>query len=261
MKKDVIKLIDIHTHILFDVDDGPKNESDSLNMLKQAAMEGITDIVCTSHAMHPQYHVQYSKVEEQVSALQQLLQDHQISITLHTGHEVRLNDELLPRLQQKQLHTLAHSHYILLELPSNTIPAYTKEMIRRLKSAGYTPILAHPERNHAIRENPKRLDDLILEGAFTQITTGSLTGLFGKEVQRLSLALVRANYIHTIGSDAHNVSTRKFCYQAALQYLAKKNEVEVVDRLLMNNASVLANKPIMPLELEDIAVRKRWLLF
>jgi len=211
--------------------------------------------------MHPQYHVQYSKVQALVHDLQQLLLQNQIPITLHTGHEVRLNDELLAHLQQKQLHTLAHTNYILLELPSNTIPAYTKEMIRHLKCAGYTPILAHPERNLAIRENPKRLDVLIQEGAFTQITTGSLTGLFGKEVQRLSLALVRANYIHTIGSDTHNVSTRKFCYQEALQYLEKKNEIEMVERLLMNNANVLANKPIMRFELEDLVVKKRWLIF
>ncbi len=230
-------------------------------MLEQAAREGITDIVCTSHAMHPQYHVQYSKVQALVHDLQQLLLQNQIPITLHTGHEVRLNDELLAHLQQKHLHTLAHTNYILLELPSNTIPAYTKEMIRHLKCAGYTPILAHPERNLAIRENPKRLDVLIQEGAFTQITTGSLTGLFGKEVQRLSLALVRANYIHTIGSDTHNVSTRKFCYQEALQYLEKKNEIEMVERLLMNNANVLANKPIMRFELEDLVVKKRWLIF
>ncbi len=257
----MIKMIDLHAHILFDVDDGPKDRTESLNMLKHAAREGITDIVCTSHAMHPQYHVQYSKVQAIVHDLQQLLLHHQIPITIHTGHEVRLNDELLVHLQQKQLHTLAHTDYILLELPSNTIPAYTKEMIRRLKCAGYTPILAHPERNLAIRENPKRLDVLIHEGAFTQITTGSLTGLFGKEVQRLSLALVRANYIHTIGSDAHNVSTRKFCYQEALQYLEKKNEMEMIERLLMNNANVLANKPIMRFELENIVVKKRWLMF
>ncbi|UZN00427.1 hypothetical protein OL548_13010 [Lysinibacillus sp. MHQ-1] len=62
----------------------------------------------------------------------------------------------MAHLQQKQLHTLAHTHYILLELPSTTIPAYTKEIIRRLKCAGYIPILAHPERNLAIRENPKK---------------------------------------------------------------------------------------------------------
>ncbi|UZN00426.1 hypothetical protein OL548_13005 [Lysinibacillus sp. MHQ-1] len=66
-------MIDLHAHILFDVDDGPKEETDSLNMLRQAAREGITDIVCTSHAMHPHYHVPYRKVEALVRYLQQLL--------------------------------------------------------------------------------------------------------------------------------------------------------------------------------------------
>ncbi|WP_230874895.1 tyrosine-protein phosphatase [Lysinibacillus cavernae] len=259
--KDVIIMIDLHAHVLYGVDDGPKNEMDSLYMLRQAAREGITDIICTSHAMHPQFHVPYSKVEDQVKDLQQLLQHHQIHITLHTGHEIRLHEELPTLLQQQQLHPLAQSKYILFELPSSTIPAYTIEMIRQLKSSGYRPILAHPERNFAIRENPKRLDALIQQGVFTQLTAGSLTGLYGKEVQRLSLALVRANYIHTIGSDAHNIRTRSFCYQAALHYLEKKKEVDTINHLLNNNASVLANKPIFPLELGDIAIKKRWPIF
>lgn len=259
--KDVMILIDLHAHVLYGVDDGPKNERDSLNMLRQAAKEGITEIICTSHAMHPQYHVPYKKVEERVKSLQQLLQHEQIPITLHTGHEIRLHDELPTLLQQQQLHTLAKSNYILLELPSSTIPAYTVEMIRQLKIAGYKPILAHPERNMAIRENPKRLNALIQQGVFTQLTAGSLTGLYGKEVQRLSLALVRANYIHMIGSDAHDLRTRCFYYQAALQYLERKKEGDSINRLLTNNASILANKPILPLELDDMALRKRWYFF
>lgn len=261
MMKDVMTMIDLHAHILNGVDDGPKNEMDSLNLLKQATREGITEIICTSHAMHPQYHVPYRKVAEQVKDLQQLLLQHEIPITLHTGHEIRLHDELPALLQQQQLHTLAQSNYILLELPSSTIPAYTLEMIKQLKSSGYIPILAHPERNFAIRENPKKLATLIQQGVFTQLTTGSLIGSYGKEVQRLSLALVRGNYIHTIASDAHDTQKRNFCYLAALQYLEKKKEVDTINRLLNNNAKVLANKPILPLELDDITLKKRWYFF
>lgn len=259
--KDVIIMIDLHAHILYAVDDGPKNEMDSLAMLKQAAKEGITEIICTSHARHPQYHVTYRKVVEQVNELQQLLHQHQIPITLHTGHEIRLHDNLPTLLQQQQLHPLAQSKYILLELPSSTIPAYTIEMIRSLKTFGYIPILAHPERNFAIKENPKKLEALIQQGVLTQLTTGSLTGLYGKDIQRLSLALVRANYIHTIGSDAHDLHKRSFFFQSALHYLEKKKEIDTITRLLDNNARVLANKPILPLELDDMAIKKRWLIF
>ena len=254
-------MIDIHAHVLFGVDDGPKNKAESLKMLQQASSEGITEIICTSHVMHPQYHVNYSLVEEQTIYLRQVLEEHHIPIILHTGHEVRLHEELHTLIMQKQVHTLADSNYILLELPSSTIPAYTKRMIILLKAAGYTPILAHPERNYAIREKPTRLEILIREGALTQITAGSLTGLYGKEVQRLSLALVRANYIHTFGSDAHNVTSRPFLYNRALNYLEKQKELDAVDQLLKNNALVIANKPILPLELDKIYTKKWWAFF
>ncbi|MGE7997351.1 tyrosine-protein phosphatase [Lysinibacillus sp. NPDC093190] len=254
-------MIDIHAHLLFGVDDGPKNEAESLKMLQQTSSEGITEIICTSHAMHPQYHVNYSVVEEQTTYLQQLLEEHQIPIKLHTGHEVRLHEDLHTLIKQKQLHTLANSNYILLELSSSTIPAYTRKMIILLKAAGYTPILAHPERNYAIREKPTRLEILIQEGALTQITAGSLIGFYGKEVQRFSLALVRANYIHTFGSDVHNVTSRPFFYKAALNYLEKQKELDAVDQLLKNNELVIANKQILPLELDKIYSKKWWRIF
>lgn len=257
----MIHLIDIHTHILFDVDDGPETEEESLQMLKQAVQEGITEIISTSHALNPRFDVSFSIVETKLKHLRKLIAQYELPLTLQSGQEIRLNDQLVHLLDHKQLHVLANSNYVLLEFPSCMVPLYTKDMILALKSSGYTPIIAHPERNRAIAEQPKRLEQLIREGALAQMTAGSLVGHFGKAVQKLSLELVRANYVHVYGSDAHNLTTRPFLFQEGLAYLEKKKELDTVDIFLENNRRIINNQPIIMLEPADIRSESWWRFF
>jgi len=254
-------MIDIHSHILFNVDDGPKTLEDSINMLKTAANEGITNIISTSHSKHPQYDVPAQVVTEQVKQLQEELDYRQIPLTIHTGHEVRLNDKLVELYRSKQIHTLANTNYLLLELPSNSVPHYTKNIVQALMEEGITPIIAHPERNKGIAEKPERLERLIREGAIAQITAGSVAGHFGKSIQKLSLDLIRGNLVHLYGSDAHNLSTRPFLYKSGLSYLEKKKMTEFVDILLENNFNLLKNRPLTLFEPEIVKNRKWWNLF
>lgn len=251
-------MIDIHSHILFNVDDGPKTIEESLNMLKKAASEGITDIISTSHSIHPQFDVPFKVVNEQVRQLQDELTKQQIPLKIHVGHEVRLNEKLVELCQTNQVHKLAHSNYLLLELPSNQVPFYTKNIVQALVTEGITPIIAHPERNKGIAEKPERLERLIREGAVAQITASSIAGHFGKSVQKLSLALVRANLVHTYGSDAHNLSTRPFLFEQGLAHLEKHKLLESVDLLLENNIRIVENKPLALFEPEAVKMNKWW---
>lgn len=193
-------MIDIHSHILFDVDDGPKTIEETLCLFEQAVLEGITTIVSTSHALHPLYNVPFNVVNEQIKQLQMAIDQRNMPLKLYTGQEVRLAGNILELYEKKQLHTLAHSNYLLLELPpSNHIPKYTKDIIYSLLTAGITPIIAHPERNRVITENPSHLEQIIREGALAQITAGSLAGLFGKAIQKLSIKFVaRILSIHMV---------------------------------------------------------------
>lgn len=251
-------MIDMHSHILWNVDDGPKSLEESIKMLQQAVKEGITDIISTSHSQHPQYDVPFEIVSEQIQILQQELISRNIPLTIHSGHEVRLNEKLISLIQEGQIHKLAHSNYLLLELPSSHVPNYTKNIIHALAIEGITPIIAHPERNKGIAEKPERLERLIREGAMAQITAGSLAGHFGKSVQKLSLDLVRANLVHTYGSDVHNLTTRPFLFEEGLAFLEKKKELDLVDILLWNNKKIITNEPFMILEPEKLKKRKWW---
>ncbi|RHW39570.1 capsular biosynthesis protein [Lysinibacillus yapensis] len=251
-------MIDMHSHILWNVDDGPETIEQSLTLLEQAAKEGITDIISTSHCQHPQYDAKYNVVLEQVQQLQQELKNRQIPLTLHTGHEVRLTEKLIPSIKEGSIHVLANSKYLLLELPSSHIPHYTKNIIHALLVEGITPIIAHPERNKGIAEKPERLERLIREGALAQITAGSLAGHFGRSVQKLSLNLVRANLVHTYGSDVHNLSTRPFLFEKGLQFLKKKKEFEAVEMLLHNNKKILENRSFILFEPEKVKPKRWW---
>ncbi|MEG0576855.1 MAG: CpsB/CapC family capsule biosynthesis tyrosine phosphatase [Bacilli bacterium] len=89
------------------------------------------------------------------------------------------------------------------------------------------------------------MEYLIFQGAFAQITSGSLTGHFGQTIQKLSLDLVRVNLVHTYGSDVHNLRTRPFPFDEGLCYLEKKKELDAVDILLGNNARIIHNEPLL----------------
>ena len=143
-------MIDIHSHILYGVDDGPKSVEEALDMLEQAVEEGITEIISTSHSFHPQYNVLSSVVTQQVTSLQQHINELQIPLQIHCGQEVRLVENIISLLENGEILTLANSNYLLLELPSSTVPNYTKRIINQLQVRGITPIIAHPERNKAI---------------------------------------------------------------------------------------------------------------
>lgn len=254
MEIEVVIIVDIHSHILWGVDDGPKSMNQSLNILEQVVKEGITSLISTSHSNHPRYNTGYQMVTEQVEYLQQLLIENNIPLTLYTGHEVRLSEKIMPLYHTKHIHTLANSNYLLLELPSHTVPFYINHMIAALLMEGITPIIAHPERNLSIAEKPSRLLQLIHQGALAQITAGSLTGHFGRNVQKLSLNLVNANLVHCYGSDVHNMSTRPLLFEKGLRYLEKKKHLGAVDILLENNERIIQNKPLIiqePLEIES----------
>ncbi|AWE06749.1 capsular biosynthesis protein [Lysinibacillus sp. 2017] len=254
-------MVDMHCHILWNEDDGPTSKAETMKLIEQAVKEGITTIISTSHSNHPLYDVEYNVVTNQVGILQNELINNNIPLTLYTGHEVRLSEKIIPLYQTKQIHTLANSQYLLLELPAYTVPNYTKHIIHALLMEGITPIIAHPERNKAIAEKPDRLVELIRQGALSQITAGSLIGHFGRAVQKLSLDLVKANLVHVYGSDAHNLLTRPFLFDEGLCYLEKKKELDTVDILLENNERIIQNKPFLIKEPEEMDTAKWWKIF
>lgn len=254
-------MIDTHAHILAELDDGAQTFNDTKRLLDKAAEEQITGIITTPHAFHPNFKTDLAAVKNQLAITRRYIEQQQLPIKLYSGQECRLSEKLPALLAAGEALTLADSRYVLLELPSSGVPAYTVPLIQQLIVGGYVPIIAHAERNQGIIEKPERLRRLLLHGALAQVTAGSVAGSFGKAIQRTALDLIDANLIHVYGSDVHNMDKRPFLFNAGLDFLEKKNRHEIVDIFLENNERILVDGHLMVLEPQDIPKPKWWNVF
>lgn len=251
-------MIDIHSHVLYGLDDGPDSMEGTMKIIRSAVNEGITDLIATPHVHNPHFHVTAEEASKQVVEIMEYIEVEKIPLRVHIGQEVRIHDSIIKNYKAGELLTLANSRYMLLELPSQTVPSYTVKVIEQLTEIGIIPIIAHPERNRAIAEKPERLQRLIRHGAYAQITAGSVSGHFGKGIQDLSLRLIEANCIHTYGSDVHNMETRPLEYAKGLELLENRKFEDIVGVFLENNTRILEDKPLIQLEMGEVRKKSWW---
>lgn len=249
-------MIDMHAHIIWGVDDGPKTFEETQQLIRLAEKEGIEHIIATSHALHPSYHADIEEVKEKLQRLTDWIAEQGIDMKISLGHEIRVTEKLIKELQLNQVATLNQTQYVLIEFPSATVPLFAKEVVKQLLNRGYFPIIAHPERNKLLANQPEKLRELIELGAYAQVTAGTLAGAFGKDVQKVALHMLDEGLIHCYGSDVHNESTRNFKFDAGLTVLENKNRQEVVEYLLENNERLIENKLLLKIEKKDTVLKR-----
>ncbi|WP_404405229.1 tyrosine-protein phosphatase [Jeotgalibacillus malaysiensis] len=238
-------MIDIHCHILPGVDDGAQDYHDSLKMANQAVQNGITHIIATPHHQTRRFQNEAQNVIEAVADLNEYFQDHQVDLKVHPGQEIRLYGEIVAELKSGLDLPIASADnpYVLVEFPSSQVPAFAERVLYEMLVEGYRPIIAHPERNSAIVEDPEKLYQLINQGAIAQLTAASLAGEFNKSVQRFSMELIESNLVHVIASDAHNTDFRGFANQKAYELLDQK--FGLAEQFQMNAQNIMEGKQII----------------
>lgn len=201
-------MIDTHLHILPGVDDGPETVQESLELARALVEEGIHSAIATPHYNDefPQHSA--AEIRERVYYLQQELDRHGIPLRLMAGHEALIKAGLVEDIQAERLATLNGSCYMLLELWNRTWLPETERVIFELRAYGLVPIITHPERYHAIQQDPGRLAALQRQGALAQLTASSLIGMQGNTIRRCAETLLKKGLIHCIASDAHGLSRR-----------------------------------------------------
>lgn len=232
-------MIDIHTHILPGLDDGAANWNDTLDMAKAAASEGITTIIATPHHANGTYTNTAQDVAEHTHSINDKLMAAGVPVTIRTGQEIRVHDDLLDAWYRNELLPLAGSSYVLIEMPSSRIPKAMIELIHELNILGLKPIIAHPERNAEVVKHPERLAELIEAGAFAQVTTHSLLGGFGKRIEQSAWSLLQTGCIHIVSSDAHHIVRRGFRLREAYDAIERRMGEQWVNYLQSNAKSVL----------------------
>lgn len=215
-------MIDLHCHILPNVDDGAGSLEESLAMARHAVDGGIHSVVATPHALDGIYENPPDKVTKDVAAFQDALLKNRIDLELYLGSDVHLCPGMSERIRNSEVCTInGTGKFFLLELPSSTVPAGVKDEIFELKMNGITPIISHPERNSTIQQDPNVLYELICGGALGQVTAMSLTGDFGKLAGDTARILVKHRLVQIIASDAHSAQDRPPALSEALQQAAE----------------------------------------
>ncbi len=200
-------MIDLHSHILPGIDDGPSDVAVSLHMARAAAADGARVVACTSHR-HGRYPTPAARVHEGIAALQPLIDDAGIALRLVPGLEIALDQVAGMDDDELKAASLGDGRWLLLEMPFKGWPLELPQIMTALEVRGFRTLLAHPERNESVQANPDRMRDLVGRGALVQVTAASLTGAISPAAERASHALLRAGLIHVIASDMHSMSYR-----------------------------------------------------
>lgn len=244
-------MIDLHCHILPNLDDGPLTLDESLVMARRAVEDGIHTVVATPHSLNGEYVNHVTEVSAKLTALEVALSENHIDIKLYPGADVHLCPNMLEQIDSGNAGTINHGRkYIMLELPSHTIPRGAKDEIFKLKLSGITPIISHPERITAIQQDSHILYDMVSMGALGQVTAMSLTGDFGLFVQQTAHKLINERLIHIIASDAHSAEGRPPVVSDAVDCAAEilGSDEEARSMVTTVPAAILSGEPLDILE-------------
>ncbi len=208
-------MIDIHCHILPGIDDGSQSMESSLQMAKMAVNDGIKTIIATPHIDHADY--PKNILIGTIDLLNGILRTQKIPLTILFGGEVQAHIALAVGT----IFCLAGGTSMLIEFPHSYLPGDAIELITNLRAKLITPIIAHPERNSQIAEEPWILKSLIDQGSRIQITAGSITGELGMTAKTCADYLLQNNMVHYIATDSHSPGFRKPILSKAVKKAAK----------------------------------------
>ncbi|QED49184.1 tyrosine-protein phosphatase [Cytobacillus dafuensis] len=259
-------IVDIHNHILYELDDGPQNQDETILLAKQAVASGISHVIATPHHKHLHndhfYENDPSTIIFMVEKVNQILKENEIPLTVYPGIEFHLHENIQFDIENNLEHFLTLNNtgkYLLIELPCHYYPSYTEEVLYELQKKGFVPILAHPERNKVLRKNPSKIFDMVQHGILVQITAGSITGSHGRRLKNFSLHLLDHNLVHFVASDAHHHSRRKFELIHSYEYIEKYYSPNYRNFLEANTIHVLEGTDFKVTE--PIIIGKKWQYF
>jgi protein-tyrosine phosphatase len=252
-------LIDIHSHILYGLDDGARTLEDSLAMVRMAAQHGTTDLVATPHANH-QYCFSPEQIGHRMAELSDLCEG---ALRLHTGCDFHLSYENIEdAIANPTKYSINGKNYLLVEFSDLLIFHNTAELFVRLREAGLIPVITHPERNALLR---KRIDEIakwVDEGASVQVTAQSLTGKFGKPAQSCCRDLLDKGLVHFAASDAHDCEYRPPRLDQAHAWLSKNYGEGTAELLCVTNPrAALEGEPLELLSPSASAPSRKWFSF
>ena len=238
-------MIDFHTHILPNIDDGARSIEETIELVQEAQKVGFEAIISTSHYMEGYYETNVPEREMWINVIYQKLQEENLNMKLYLGNEIYLSENLVSLLEEGKACTINDTSYVLFEMPLNIEPMNMYNVIYEMIQHKLVPVLAHPERYTFIQQEPEIVAELIEKGVLIQSNYASILGYYGKKAQVMVKKFLQSNMVHFLGSDVHRPNTIYPRIPQILTELTKIVGEEKLEQLTTSNPKlVLKNKRI-----------------
>jgi protein-tyrosine phosphatase len=262
-------VIDIHCHLLPEVDDGPRSWDAAVEMCRMAAADGITHSVATPHA-NDRYVYDRAYLSGLLDQLREKLRKElgegsqaelpeesqeklrgeprrAAPLQLTLGCDFHLSFENLERvLEQPHAYTIGETNYLLIELSNFSVPTRLEDCLFRLGDRGLIPILTHPERNPILQQTPQRILEWAEQGCLIQVTASALTGLWGERPELIARWLLDRSAVHILASDAHDTKRRVPNLSDARKVAERFVGVEYAEALVEGNPGAIVKGMQIP---------------
>lgn len=226
---------DLHTHLLFGVDDGAKTEDEMLAMLDMAYADGTRAICLTPHFSPYLFGDTYQSSLDAFAVLSAQAQERYPDMKLFLGHELGYFESAPGALRSGRCRTIAESRYVLVDFPENVTLFEIKNAVNRLRGEGYVPILAHAERYPCLHGNLKWVQAFCSEGGVVQLNASSATGAWGRGARSQWRKLLKHGLAHIVASDGHNLTSRQPLISVCMEELERFCKPERIHALVWDN--------------------------
>lgn len=237
-------MIDIHSHIIFDVDDGSKTLEDSRRLLEESYRQGVRTIISTSHRRKGMFETPEEKIAANFKQVQELAKQVADDLTVLYGAEIYYTSDILKKLEEGTFPSLGGTKYVLIEFSMNTPYKDIHSALGNVIRLGMTPVVAHIERYHCLENDEDKVSELINMGCYMQVNSSNVLKpkLFGdryKFMKKRVQFFLERDLVHFVASDMHNLDDRPPYMQKAYQIVAKKYGVERAEELFKTNQEIL----------------------
>jgi protein-tyrosine phosphatase len=232
------EMVDIHCHVLPDVDDGAPTMEVALEMLRRGAEDGTRVAVLTPHIKAGGGQELTELHHRRLDELREAAEAADIGVELHQGAELEFRFGL-EEVAQWPTVGLAGSQYVLVDLPPGPLSPWLDKALFALRAAGFRPILAHPERHRELAMSRSQMEGLRQQDLLFQVTAGSFTGRFGRRAQATAEMMLGEGWVEFVASDAHNLDKRPFSLRSARARVEELGGPDQARRLFYHNPRAL----------------------
>ena len=232
-------MIDIHSHLIFDVDDGSRSLEESINILSMMYEAGVTDMIITPHYIIDSKYMSSKDInEDKLKQIKEELNKRNINMNLSKSNEIFIDNKIFEYLKDNKVSTLNNTNYILVELPMSGIYEGYQDILYSLVHKGYKVILAHPERYISFQKDFNKVYEVLELGVLLQSNYGSILGDYGLGSKRMIKRLMKEKLITYMSSDIHRLRSSNFIDRAKSK-MKKYYTDEEINNLTNNNMKEL----------------------